>query len=99
MRIQCNHFDLWVETTFERPEGQEEWEYPYKPDDIRKTKKDSAKGFVKGEISCRFYAFPEGKERVKVQVDGPVDFEDVQAKFDAKGVKLSVNDLKAAHGA
>lgn len=49
--------------------------------------------------SCRFYAFPEGQERVKVHVDGKVDFKAVAAEFKAKGVAITEAQLKEAYGA
>jgi len=49
--------------------------------------------------SCRFYAFPEGQERVKVHVDGNVDFAAVAQEFAAKNVTVTVDDLETAYNA
>lgn len=103
MKIQCNHFELWDEVEIPRPKDVEEGE-PWKPGDVRTTKKESAKGFVKGPLSCRFYVLETDKDggltglRWKVHVDGPVDFKKVKAEFKDKGQDVSEADLKAAYG-
>lgn len=50
------------------------------------------------ELSCRFYAFPDDSgERVKVHVDGKVDFAKVAAEFAGKKCHVEVADLKRAY--
>ncbi len=52
--------------------------------------------FATKKPSCRFYAFPKDKPRVKVHVDGKVDFNSVQKSFKDKKITVSLVELKAA---
>lgn len=95
MRIQCNKFpdtviEPAVEAIPEIKEGDEVTQeaVPGKP--------------AVTEPSCRFYYFPNddnNDNRVKVHVDGKVDFKAVAKNFKDKGVTVSEADLKKAYEA